>query len=71
MCVAVIVCASATHGMVMIMTCTQVAPAMYATSWFLTLFTNFSALDVSTTQRVWDCFLCGGWQVRDSLLFRF
>jgi Rab-GTPase-TBC domain len=40
---------------------------MYASSWFLTVFSSFSALDLPTTLRVWDRFLTAGWKE----VFRF
>jgi TBC1 domain family member 10 len=38
-----------------------IASHMYATSWFMSLFT--SNLPFSLTVRIWDMFLCEGWKV--------
>jgi hypothetical protein len=38
-----------------------VLPTTYATSWFVTLFANFSAFDPLSVAHLWDSFLVDGW----------
>ena len=38
-----------------------VPPATYASSWLLTLFSNFAALPLPDVARLWDRFIIGGW----------
>ncbi len=34
---------------------------MFASSWFLTLFSNFNTISPLLALRVWDCVLADGW----------
>lgn len=43
------------------------SPAMYASAWFLTVFSTFKVVDLPSTLMIWDRFLCSGWKE----VFRF
>ena len=44
-----------------------VSPAMYSSTWFLALFSNFNSFEADTVKRIWDMFFLDGWPVRAKL----